>query len=173
MSDWKNRTKYDKITQEVIAHVPDDLLAWAMFDYIRLRIGSDYERTLEVLAELPLGFAVIYHLFALDAEIRNGGFNQYFFNGLDRDAAHQFRSLELIGAVKHRQILQKAFTIHAQEKENEELQHRYSDQTIESFLSTYGMTKLDECDDAWYALEREFGSAIVEFIRAQPELFVT
>ena len=54
MSDWKNRTKYDKITQEVIAQVPDDLLAWAMFDYIRLRIGSDYERTLEVLAELPL-----------------------------------------------------------------------------------------------------------------------
>lgn len=173
MSDWKSRPVYKKITRDVIAAIPDDLLAWAMFDHIWLKVNKDYERTLQVLEELPLGFSVVYHLFALDGEIGNGGFNQYFFNGLDRDAEQQLEALRLIEATKHQKVFQKAFRIREEEKKNEELQRRYAERTIESFFSTYGMTVLEKCDEEWYALDEEFGASLIRFIRKHPELFVT
>jgi hypothetical protein len=164
---WSVKPTCKKITREVIAAIPDDQLAQAMFDYIW------HKKTRQVVANLSLGFRAIYHLFALDGEIGNGGFNQYFFNRLDRDAEQQLEALELIQATKHQRIFRKAFKMHDKEKQNEELQRRYAERTIESFFSTYGMTKLDECDRAWYALDKEFDVLRVKFIRRHPELFVT
>ena len=173
MSDWENRPVYEKITRDFIAKIPDDLLAWAMFDHIWLKVDKDYERTPQVLEELPSGFSVVYHLFALDGEIGNGGFNQYFFNGLDRDAEQQLEALRLIEAAKHQKVFQEAFRIREEEKQNEELRRRYAERTIESFFSTYGMTMLERCDEEWYALDKEFDASLIRFIRTHPELFVT
>jgi hypothetical protein len=173
MSNWENRPKYNEITREVIAQVSDDLLPWAIFDYISLKVGKDGKRTFQILEKLPRGFHILYHLFALDGEIGNGGFNQYFFNGLDKWVEQQIEALKLIGATKHQRILQKAFEVYNQEKQNEELQKRYAERTLESFFSTYGMTKLGECDKKWYALDKEFDALLARFIRSHPELFIT
>lgn len=170
---WTDIPAHKRITGEIIAAIPDDKLAWAMFDYIRLKAGKNYKRTLQVLANLPSGFHAIYHLFVLDGEIGNGGFNQYFFNGLDTDAEQQLEALKLIRASHHRRIFQKAFKIHNAEKKIEELQRRYAERTIESFFSTYELTSLDECDKEWYALDKEFDTLLVRFIRRHSELFLT
>jgi hypothetical protein len=173
MSDWKNRPIYKKITREILTIIPDDLLAWAMHDHIRFKVGKNYERILQVLAELPAGFSVVYYLFALDGEIGNGGFNQYFFNGLDRDAEQHLNALRLIEATEHQKVFQEAFRIRDEEKQNEELQHRYAQHTIESFFSTYEMTELGMFDEEWYALDKELDALLIRFIRQHPELFIT
>ncbi len=173
MSNWENRQVYQEITKDTINKIPDDLLVWAMFDYIWLKVGKDFEKTLQTLTELPSGFSIVYHLFALDGEIGNGGFNQYFFNGLDNNAKQQSDALSLIGATEHQKVFVEAFRIHDEEKQDEELQSRYSERTIESFFSTYGMTTLDKCDDEWYALDKEFDALLVKYIRLHPELFIT
>jgi hypothetical protein len=173
MSDWKNRPVYEKITRDIIAGIPDDLLAWAMFDHIWLKVDKAYERTLQVLEELPSGFSVVYHLFTLNGEIGNGGFNQYFFNDLDKNAEQQLNALKLIKATKHQKVFQEAFKIRNEEKQDEELQRLYAERTIESFFSTYGMTTLDKCDEEWYALEKELNISLIQFIRNHPDLFVT
>jgi len=173
MSDWKTRPVYEKITRDIIAGIPNDLLAWAMFDHIWLKVDKDYERTLQVLDELPSGFSVVYHLFTLEGEIGNGGFNQYFFNGLDKNATQQLEALRLIEATKHQKVFQEAFKIRDEEKQDEELQCRYAERTIESFFSTYGMTMLEKCDEEWYALDKELNTSLIQFIRNHPDLFVT
>ena len=173
MSDWKNRPIYKNITHDIIAVTPDDLLAWTMFDYIWFRVGKNYERTKQILAELPTGFSVVYHLYVLDGEIGNGGFNQYFFNGLDKDAKQQLEAIQLIEAIEHQKVFQKAFKIREEEKQNKELQRKYAERTIESFFSTYGETELEKCDEEWYALSKEFDELLIRFVRKHPELFVT
>ena len=173
MIDWKNRPVYKKITRDVMASIPDDHLDWAMFDHIWLKVDEEYEKTQQVLEELPSGFSVVFHLFVLAGEIDNGGFNQYFFNGLDRDAEQQLEALRMIEATKHQKVFQEAFRIHEEEKQNKELQRRYSERTIESFFSTYGMTMLGKCDEEWYAMDKEFNTSIIRFIRKHPELFIT
>ena len=109
----------------------------------------------------------------MDGEIGNGGFNQYFFNGLDHNAKQQLEALSLIGATEHQKVFVEAFRIYDEEKQDEELQSHYSERTIESFFSTYAMTKLDKCDDEWYALNKEFDALLVKYIRLHPELFIT
>jgi len=109
MSDWKNRPVYKKITSEILTTIPDGLLAWAIHDHFRFKVGKDYERTRQVLTELPVGFSLVYDLFALDGEIGNGGFNQYFFNGLDRDVEQHFNALRLIEATKHQKVFDEEF----------------------------------------------------------------
>ncbi len=173
MSARGRRPKYKKITREVIAQLPDDLLASTLFDYIWCKVGKNYARTRQVLARLPRGYRVIYQLFVLTGEIDNGGFNQYFCNGLDREAEPQLEALGLIGATKHQRIFRQAFKIRDQEKNNAELQRRYAKRTIESFFSTYDLTKLVKYDDRWYALDQELNVLLVKFIRKQPELFIT
>lgn len=173
MSSWKKRHVHQEITKEIIGKIPDDQLAWAIFDHILFKIGTDYEKSFQILAELPSGFSIVYHLFVLDGEICNGGFNQYFFNDLDNNAKQQLEALSLIEATEHKKLFLEAFRIHDEEKKDEELQSFYSDRTIESFFSTYEMTTLDKCDDKWYALDEVFKSLLVKYIRLHPELFIT
>jgi hypothetical protein len=173
MSNRKKGRPYEKIDRDVMAAIPDNLLASTMFDHIWLKVNKDYKRTPQVLQELPSGFSLVYHLLILDGEIGNGGFNQYFFNGLDSNAEQQLEALRLIEATKHQKVFQEAFRIHDEEKQNAELQRRYTERTIESFFSTYGTTMLEKCDKEWYALDEEFNALLVQFIRKHPELFVT
>jgi hypothetical protein len=173
MSDWKNRPVYEKFTRDIINTIPDDLLAWSMFDHIWLKVGKDYNKISQTLSGLPSGFSVIYHLFVLDGEIGNGGFNQYFFNGLERNVEKQIAALNLIGASSHLMVLRRAFEIHNDEKQNIELQRRYDEHTIEAFFSTYGITQLEKCDGEWYALDKEFKILMSKFIRDHTELFIT
>ena len=126
MSSWKKRHVYQEITKEIIGKIPDDQLAWAIFDHILFKIGTDYEKTFQILAELPSGFSIVYHLFVLDGEICNGGFNQYFFNDLDNSAKQQLEALSLIEAAEHQKVFLEAFRIRDEEKQDEELQSLYS-----------------------------------------------
>ena len=172
MSIWSDRPTYEKITRDVIDSISDDLLVGAIFDHIWLKVGQDYPRTYQILAALPPGFSVVFYIITLDGEIGNGGFNQYFFNGLDNYAEQQLAALELIEAIQHKYIFQQAFKIHDDEKQNQELQHRYEERTIEAFFSTYEITELGECDEAWYALDQELDALLIRFIRTYPELFI-
>lgn len=168
---WQNRPDNERINADTLAGIPDDQLPWVLFDFIWYKVGDDYRRTPDVLAELPVGFQVIYHLFVLDGEIGNGGFNQYFFNGLNRSAKQQREALKMIEADDYQKIFSEAFKIFENEKKNAELQNLYDDRTIESFFSTYDITELGRCDEDWYALDKKLDSLLVRFIRSHPELF--
>jgi hypothetical protein len=157
---------YPHITAEVIAGLPDRQLAQAVFDHIRDRVGEAYDQLERVLGELPPGFSLVYQLFGLNGEIGNGGFNQYFFNRLDQYAGQQAEALRLIGAAEHLRIFEEAQRLHSAELQNEELQRLYREGTQEAFFATYRLTGLGQCDDAWYALDKQFDSLLAGFITA-------
>jgi hypothetical protein len=173
LSKWGDRPVYPQITRELIDALPDDQLAWAMHDHLWFRIGDETERTSQIVAELPAGYGVVYHLCALDGEVGNGGFNQYFFNGQDWAADVQIDALRRIGATRHMRIFRWAVRIHKQEKRNAELQRLYAQKTLVDFFASYEITRLIGCDDTWYALHSQFDALLAGYIRCHPELFVT
>ncbi|MCC7358292.1 MAG: hypothetical protein IT317_02375 [Anaerolineales bacterium] len=75
---------FTPLTPAAVAALPDKRLVLAAFDNIWYRVGDDLAALPRVLAALPPGYRLVYHLVVLDAEINNGGFNQYFYrcNGL-------------------------------------------------------------------------------------------
>jgi hypothetical protein len=172
MMNHTKRHTQNLITREIIATIPDEQLAWILWDHIWLKVGKNYKKLPQVLAAMPVGFRVIYHLFVLDGEIANGGFNQYFFNETDANAEQQSEALRLIGARKHQQVFRRAFKLRKKEKEDEELQRLYAERTLESFSKTYKVTGLGKCDEEWYAMDEEFQRLMTKFIRRNVELFV-
>ena len=53
----------------------------------------------------------IYTIWWLEAEVNNGGFNQYFWNSAGDDAALSLQSLNKIGATKTAELLKRAIDV--------------------------------------------------------------
>ncbi len=173
LPDWSLYPVYLQITRDLIAEIPDDQLYWAMLGLIECRLGEGGEKLPQVLADLPAGYEVVYHLSQLNGEVGNGGFNQCFWNGTDWTSRQQLVALRRIGATRHVRVFRKAFRIRNRERHNRELQRLYAERTPEAFSASYRVTKLGSCDDQRYALGGEYDALLVRLIRRHPELFVT
>lgn len=89
---------------------------------------------------------VIYLIAILELEVKNGGFKQYFFNASSSLATLTLESLEKVGAVKTKGLLEKAIRV-AFDKEIP----KDRDKRLEKLLA------LDKSDEAkLYELDQEF-----------------
>jgi hypothetical protein len=66
---------------------------------------------LEAGGELSALERTVYLAWFFDAEVRNGGFDQFFFNSQGNHAAGTLDALRDIGALKARALLQKAMAL--------------------------------------------------------------
>src|SRR5439155_4328400 len=72
------------LTLEILKAVPDEKLEGAVLDHIRSKLGDDYEHEYEIVTSLSKGFQMVHATSGVDAEVNNGGFNQYFWNSSGR-----------------------------------------------------------------------------------------
>jgi len=163
----------DFIDKEFLTRTPDKDLILVVLGYIA-KEWKDGEKPDDLFNRLPKGFELVsYTLNVLNAQISNGGFNQFFYNGYGEDIPKLLEYLSEIKAHKHLDILEKAIAIYNAEKQNLELQNLYSSKTLETFSASYKLTNLNDLDDEWYNIEQELFDSIVRYIRENPELFVT
>ena len=142
-----------------------------LFDRIWVKAAETNQMAMEFAAAQSAGIRMIFHVTILDGEIGNGGFNQYFFNELDRFVDEQMSGLGLIGAAKHQDVLRLAAAIRGIEMQNTELQKLYDTHTMESFMATYQITTLGECDQTWYDLDGLLSASIARYVRESVEEF--
>lgn len=86
----------------------------AFLEYLDDRIGEHAgEGQLQAWASLPDVFQQYHALFALDSEVFNGGFGQYFRNYASHPpfVAAAIRGLELVGGPRHAQLAREAISI--------------------------------------------------------------
>ena len=160
-----------RISSEVISGISDEEIQYVLFDRVWFRAGEINQNAMEFAATQSDGLRMVFHVTILDAEIGNGGFNQYFFNELDQFFDEQINGLGLIKATKHQDLLRLAASLRRREEQNAELQRLYEAQTMESFMATYEFTTLGECDQGWYALESALASSIVRYVRENAREF--
>ena len=172
MSAQPGGPAFTPFTSAAVAALPDKRLVLAAFDNIWYQVGDDVAALPRVLAALPPGYSLVYHLVVLDAAIGSGGFNQYFYTGLDQAAPQQAEALRLIGAAAHERVLAEAQALHAAEQSNAALQRLYAERTPEAFAATYRLTALGQWDEAWYALDQTFEPLIAAYLRAHLDLFL-
>ncbi|MBC8010146.1 MAG: DUF4375 domain-containing protein [Burkholderiales bacterium] len=108
-----------------------------------------YEKSGFKLEALTPDEADLMRMHYLDAEIRNGGFSQWYFNGADGDAKAARRALENIGATRHAALVARAnrlFGLFGPPRDEDELRRATEE------LSEAKGAKMSALDDAWYAL---------------------
>ena len=117
---------------------------------------TTYFDWLKALRSLSAGMLTLEHVWKLDAEVNNGGFDQYFINTGGRVADQTLQALERIGACHRAAILHEAVRIVGEGS--------IPDESIS--------LELRALDDRYFELSENVHSLLADYIRAHPEEFI-
>src|SRR5687768_17181408 len=81
-----NRQRYDRFDQDVLASIPDHELEQALLDYLFDRLATFEQHQDRAFEGLSHQFRVFFCTWEVEAEVMNGGFNQYFWNSSSQNA---------------------------------------------------------------------------------------
>jgi hypothetical protein len=146
----------DSITADMIAGSTDEELFDVLYEFAcrRLEQAGGYRpgQQRAGLEKLPRGLQLVYLLNALDGEVGNGGFEQFFTNSSGELVPETLAACELIGCRNRAKVLRQAIDIW--EPARRRLEATNDDRTLEREFWNYCkreiQPKLDECDTALY-----------------------
>lgn len=171
-----------EITPGVLRQTPDEELTSVLYDFICThfsRTGA-YQRgrDRDAVLKLPRGLRVVYLLRALDGEVYNGGFAQFFSNSSGQFVQETLEDCRLVGAERHEALLQQALDVRessavrtAMSKLEEIRDERERRREATRLREIEVQPALDRLDTAYYELEKveSLDPLIVRYLRAHPE----
>jgi hypothetical protein len=141
------------------AAMPDDQFEEQLRDIVYTDDQKAYDKW-------PRGYQVFFLIDALEGEVNNGGFNQYFFNSNGVNAEKALIALREVGANDHAKLLAQAIVTEKDQRARKGAIKR----DLKSFGESYKDNPLNGLDDQFFKLP----SPMVEFRKyrqSHPELF--
>jgi hypothetical protein len=92
---WPN-PRFRELSPILLAGIPADELGDVILQHVHIQIQSGADEA-DVVAKLPPGTRAIFTTFLVDAEVNNGGFNQFFYNPHGYLAGEALAGYELLG----------------------------------------------------------------------------
>jgi len=171
LNDFKNRKQYSSFSEETLKTISDEHLEQAIIDYILdYKIKNNYEKEYEIITNLSNGFQYIYLTWILEAEVNNGGFNQYFYNTSTKFTKEVLIALKALNANEFYKITNQAIELFNKVYEIHKKANK--DGTLEAFLSTYEDSNLDTLDDEFYKYPENLSELRIKYIRTHVEEFL-
>jgi hypothetical protein len=169
--DFLNRPIYKVLTETIIDNIHDDELIQTIFDNLSEKMPKDYTKEIETVLNFSKPRLAIFAIWALEAEVNNGGFNQYYENPWGELATETPDALDLIGAFKYAELVRSANEIYALERDNI---RKEMDGTLEGFSKSYKDNPLGKLDMEFYALsdEENLQKLQIDFIRQNKMEFI-
>ena len=171
MEAFKNRPVYEKLTQEIIDSTMDDDLVQVVFDNLISKLPEDYTKECEIVSDWNQARKTIYFIWLLEAEVNNGGFNQFYFNPSGQFYNFIPEALLKVNAKLFADLTEKANKVY--ESENEKITEK-QDGTLEGFSESYENNPLNSFDDEFYNLyeKEDLMKLQVEYIRENSKEFI-
>jgi hypothetical protein len=170
IEEFQNRQIYRSLDTSVFASIADDKVELAIVDYVHAKLDGRYEDEAEIVSKLPSGIRALYVTWGVEAEVNNGGFNQYYWNSSGQFAEEAVAAFEFFSAPNHAGLMREANRIRAEEKAEIE---KFQDKgTIEAFSESHDVSKLGPLDERFYKLDENLSALRVAKIRSEPLSFV-
>jgi hypothetical protein len=168
---FKNRPIYKELTEQIIDTTSDDNLLQVIFDNLSEKQPTDYEKEYETVMNWNKPRQAIYMIWLLEAEVNNGGYNQFYFNSSGQFYKHLPDALKLIGANKFADLTKRANDTF--ERENPKIT-QHQDGTLEGFSKSYDDNPLNKFDEEFYDLYKteNLQQIQVDFIRKHKTEFI-
>jgi Domain of unknown function (DUF4375) len=166
---FRNRRIYPDLNPMILATIEDEWLEQAIVDHVVGRAEAQGVEVADLLPQVDLAFSHVYATWITEAEVFNGGFNQYFFNSTGRLAPEAAAGYAAIGAPEREHIVRAAMQRLLDNSAS--LAPAWSQRTLQAFSASYELEIFGDLDRAFYAQEEiENASKLrVAFIRAHPE----
>ena len=166
---FRNRKIHTKLDPATLRSIPDSEVEQAVLDYAYSKVENNYQRELEIVRSFPPGVRAHYITWIVEAEVNNGGFNQYYFNTDEKFAAEAVTAFEYFGASEHAALMREANNVRAAEAREMD---RFKDEgTLEAFSESYKHSKLGPLDDRFYKLSENLSQLRIARIRESPDQF--
>lgn len=171
IEDFKNRPIYKNLTAEIVDETSDDELLQLVVENLIIKFPQDYTKKYETVLNWTKSQQAVYMVWYLEAEVGNGGFNQYYFNSSGQFSKQTPAALRLIGANNLAELMVRANDIY--ETENKEIT-LHQDGTIEGFSRSYTANPLNKLDGEFYDLSKRVSldQLQVDFIRRNRQDFI-
>ena len=170
IEDFENRPVYRSLDPETLASIPDDWLEQAIVDFVFTETGGDLAANRERVDALPPAVRGVWATWWLEADVFDGGFNQYFWNPHGYWADDAIAAYESYGASEHAETTRKAVARFFAEAETH---RRFRDTgTLEAFAESYEVTELGNVTEEFWLLS-DPNDKRVAYIRANPDKFTT
>ena len=163
---------YVSIKESDLQSASDEEIEEMILDHVYWRIGDQYHNTKAILKSLPLPVQFVYATWWVEAEVYNGGFNQYFINSAGDLVDMALQGYAAMGLNDHRQLLLKAAEINQSIIEKEGKTTR-SYKNLEEVAASYDDNELNQLDQAFYLLEDKemAGAKRIKYIRSRADQF--
>jgi len=171
MDSFVERKVFTEMDRKTLDSIKDDELESTLIEFITSKFDKDYTNEVEVVKSLSPGLRGLYATRAVEDEVNNGGFQQFYWNtsgALSKEAEEGFK---LFGAAEYLSLMQQANEMHEAEKEK---MQKYKDRgTSEAFSESYRESNLGELDDKFFKLKEDLSGLRVSYIRKHPEEFMS
>jgi hypothetical protein len=171
LADSKSAEEDQVLTAEMLEEIPDEELEVALFDHGLVMVNNSKNSEYETVMALPRGVRMVYTTWLAEAEVNNGGFNQYFWNSAGQFAHEALQDFELISATGHAALMKRAIAIAKREQATMEKYRK--ENTLEAFSESYKHTELNGLDDEFYDLEEDLSALRIKYIREHPQSVVS
>ena len=170
VDDFMNRPIYKELSIEILDSIHDNDLEQTVIDNIYEQVGDDYNQEFSNVQKLTKGQQAMFSVWWVEAEVNNGGFNQFYFNSSGQYAEMAVAGFELFGAKKHADLMRRANKIYT---ENRERLEEFDDGTMESFSESYKENPLNALDEEFYELSNSesLNQLRIAYIRQHPSEF--
>lgn len=172
VDEFNNRKIYEILTRKILETIPDDKLEQAIMDNIDTNFQDGEQYTLDKISKLTKGQQAVFSTWWLEAEVNNGGFNQFYFNSSGQYAEMAETGFMTIGTEKFSELTKRANKIYSKNKERIE---EFDDGTMESFSESYKDNALNDLDTEFYDLydSEKIGELRIKYIKENKNEFIT
>ncbi|MCS4225827.1 DMP19 family protein [Sphingobacterium sp. BIGb0165] len=158
------------LTEQIIDTTSDDMLLEVVYDNLFRKLSAAYDKEYEIVLSWNKSRQAIYMISQLQAEVNNGGYNQFYFNSSGQFATALPEALKLVGATKFADLTERANSTF--EKEKSKITED-QDGTIEGFSKSYENNPLNKFDEEFYKLNeaKNLQKIQVDYIRKNKKEF--
>ena len=168
----KSLTHEVALTADLIKNIKDENLEETIIEHIHIKMNEDFSNQEDVVRNLSNGQRAVYVTWIVEAEVNNGGFNQFYYNSSGQLGDLMQDSFRTIGATQFADLAGQAHLVYNGIKEELE---KYNDGTVESFSKSYEGNPLNDFDDKFYKLyeSEPLHQIKIKYIRDNVSEFVT
>ena len=139
---------------------------WAILEPINIAKSRDDEKDLS--KRFSPGQKALYFFWYLDAEVTNGGFIQFYWNGYRDYLPTIINGLKLVGDSSLIDLIEKADKEYLTNRDKFDTQRKKDD-----WEPLYdNLTKFEDFDEAYYEIHDQSMDLIEKYIRQNPDEFV-
>lgn len=159
------------VRREFLEQASDEQVERVLLVCLNNAIRGDYEHEAEIVRSWTPGKRMLYTTSQMEGEVNNGGFVQYFWNTENEFSQMALEGLQLIGAQKHADLMQRAMQIYKKEA-GQYFQPRNRG-SVDSFAQAEKNSALNRVDAEFYELTENLTALRVKFVREHLEEFAT